>query len=43
MKGVETHHHIYDTVSVGVGETENVHVLRGHPHKVDEIVGLRRL
>ena len=42
MKAVETHHHIYDTVPIGMRKTENVHVLWCHPHKVDEIVGFRR-
>ena len=43
MKTVETHHHIYDTVSVGMRKAENVHVFRRHSHKVDEIVSFRGL
>ena len=43
MKAIETHHHIYNTVSVSMRKTENVHILRGHSHKVDEITSFRRL
>ena len=43
MKAVELHYDINDTVSLGMRETEKVHILRRHSHQIDEIMRFRRL
>lgn len=43
VKAVELHHDVNDTVSLGMRETEKVHILRRHSHQIDEIMRFRRL